>query len=121
MTREELEQRTRKFHIDVIRLCKLLPKDAAGFETGKQVIRSAGSVGANYRASRRAKSPADFQYKISIVLEEADESAYWLGVIRDAAMIEGSDVDSLIVEAGELTSIFSASKRTIKQNRNAAK
>ena len=58
--------------MDVIKICEGFPKNAAGFETAKQVIRSAGSVGANYRASVRAKSAADFVYKIEIVLEEAD-------------------------------------------------
>ena len=65
------------------------PKNAAGFETAKQLIRAAGSVGANYRASVRAKSPADFIYKIEIVLEEADESHYWLEVVKDAALQRG--------------------------------
>ncbi len=74
MTKFELQQRTQKFHIQVIKLCQFFPKNAAGFETAKQVIRSAGSVGANYRAACRAKLKADFIYKLEIVLEEADES-----------------------------------------------
>ena len=78
MDRKELQQRTKKFHVDVIRLCEEFPGNAAGFEMAKQLIRSAGSVGANYRASVRAKSSADFVYKIELVLEEADESHYWL-------------------------------------------
>ncbi|GAB4092215.1 four helix bundle protein [Flaviaesturariibacter terrae] len=119
MTRKELEERTRKFHIDVIRLCRELPKDAAEFETGKQLIRAAGSVGANYRASRRAKSAADFQYKITIVLEECDEAHYWLGVVRDTGMIVGAEIDRLTTEAEELTRIFSASERTVKERRAA--
>ncbi len=74
MTKFELQQRTQKFHIQVIKLCQFFPKNAAGFETAKQVIRSAGSVGANYRTACRAISKADFIYKLEIVLEEADES-----------------------------------------------
>ncbi len=66
MTKFELQQRTQKFHIQVIKLCQFFPKNAAGFETAKQVIRSAGSVGANYRAACRAKSKADFIYKLEI-------------------------------------------------------
>jgi four helix bundle protein len=73
MNRIELQQRTKLFHIDVIKLCSDLPRNAAGFETANQVIRSAGLVGANYRATVRAKSKADFIYKIQIVLEEADD------------------------------------------------
>src|ERR1700750_3510466 len=85
-SRKELQQRTNKFHVDVIKLCSDFPKNAAGFETAKQLIRSAGSVGANYRATKRAKSNADFIYKIQIVLEEADESLYWLEVINEAVI-----------------------------------
>ena len=70
MTRKELQERTKKFHVDVIKLCEKFPKNAAGFETAKQLIRAAGSVGANYRASVRAKFSADFIYKIEVVLEE---------------------------------------------------
>lgn len=91
-----------------------MPKNAAGFETAKQLIRSAGSVGANYRATVRAKSKADFIYKIEIVLEEADESLYWLEVIRDAALIAGPELERLIKEANELTAIFAATDKTAK-------
>src|SRR6266496_841393 len=86
MTRKELQARTKKFHVEVIKLCSNFPKNAAGFETAKQLIRAAGSVGANYRASVRAKSDDDFIYKIEVVLEEADESHYWLEVVKDAQL-----------------------------------
>jgi four helix bundle protein len=119
MTRQELEERTRKFHIDVIRLCKDLPKNAAGFETGRQVIRSAGSVGANYRATKRAKSNADFIHKIEVVLEEADESHYWLTVIKAAELLSSELLDYLIQEAYELTAVFTATDKTNKQKRAA--
>jgi four helix bundle protein len=119
MTRQELEERTRKFHIDVIRLCKDLPKNAAGFETGRQVIRSAGSVGANYRATKRAKSNADFIHKIEVVLEEADESHYWLTVIKEAELLSGELLDYLIQEAYELTAVFTATDKTNKEKRAA--
>lgn len=95
-----------------------LPKNAAGFEIGKQVIRSAGSVGSNYRASARAKSKPDFIYKIEIVLEEADESHYWLEIIRDADLHKSPELDRLINEANELTAIFAATDKTAKANNN---
>jgi len=114
MDRKELQQRTKKFHVDIIKLCEGFPKNAAGFETAKQIIRAAGSVGANYRASVRAKSPADFIYKIEIVLEEADESYYWLEVIKDAGLQSGVELDRLIKEANELTAIFAATDKTNK-------
>lgn len=64
MDRNELAERTKRFHINVIKICSLLPKNVAAYEIAKQLIRSAGSVGANYRATKRAKPTADFIYKI---------------------------------------------------------
>ena len=118
MTKFELQQRTKKFHIEVIKLCENYPKNAAGFEIAKQLIRSAGSVGANYRAACRGKSKADFIYKIQIVLEEADESLYWLEVSRDAELIRLPVIHNLIKEANELVSIFNAADITAKKNRD---
>ena len=117
MDRKELQQRTKKFHVDVIKLCSDFPRNAAGFETAKQLIRAAGSVCANYRATVRAKSNADFIYKIEIVLEEADESHYWLEVIKEAEIKVGSEVDRLINEANQLTAIFAATDKTAKTNK----
>lgn len=82
--------------MDVIKICGHFPKNAAGYETAKQVIRSGGSVGANYRASVRAKSDDDFIYKIGLVLEEADERHYWLQVSKEAELINNQEVDRLI-------------------------
>ena len=118
MTRQELQVRTKKFHVDVIMLCENFPKNAAGYETAKQLIRSAGSVGANYRASVRAKSPNDFIYKIEVVLEESDESHYWLEVVKDAGLQKGAELERLIKEANELTAIFAATDKTNKSKRN---
>ena len=84
MNKKILQDRTKQFHIDIIRFCSDFPKTAAGFEIAKQIIRSAGSIAANYRATNRAKSKADFIYKIQIVLEEFDESLYWLEVIEQS-------------------------------------
>jgi four helix bundle protein len=117
MDRKILQARTKQFHIDVIKLCEDLPRNAAGFETAKQVIRSAGSVGANYRATVRAKSKADFIYKIEIVLEEADESMYWLEVMRDSKLKMGDEIERLIKEANELTAIFAATDKTAKEKK----
>jgi four helix bundle protein len=113
----DLQKRTRKFHIDVIKLCEHFPKNAAGFETAKQLIRSAGSMGANYRAACRGKSKADFIYKLEITLDEADESLYWLQVTKEAFLVDSSNLDDLIREAYELVSIFNASDVTAKKNK----
>ena len=118
MTRVMLQHRTKQFNIDVIKLCEDFPKNAAGFEIAKQLIRAAGSVGSNYRATKRAKSKADFIYKVEIVLEEADESHYWLEVVRDSKLKSGIEVDKLIKEAAELTAIFAATDKTAKLNKN---
>src|SRR3954468_22013991 len=113
-----LQKRTKQFHVDIIKLCSLFPKNAAGFETAKQLIRSAGSVGANYRAACRGKSKADFIYKIEIVLEEADESLYWLQATKSAELICHEKLEPLIKEANELVSIFNATDISAKRNRN---
>ena len=102
----------------MIKFCSDFPRNAAGLETAKQLIRSAGSVGANYRATVRAKSNADFIYKIPIVLEEADESHYWLEVVKEAEIKQGTDVDRLIDETNQLTAIFAATDKTAKANKN---
>lgn len=116
MTKEELKQRTKAFNISILKLCDLLPKTTADFELAKQVIRSAGSVGANYRAACRAKSTADFIYKIEIIIEEADESMYWLEVITEADLLNISITEPYIKEANELVSIFVATAKTVKSN-----
>lgn len=117
MTKFELQDRTKKFHVDIIKLCEYFPRNAAGFEIAKQLIRSAGSVGANYRAACRGKSKADFIYKIEVVLEEADESLYWLEVSKEAGLIKVAIIDDLIKEANEIVSIFNAADITAKQNK----
>jgi four helix bundle protein len=118
MHKFELQLRTKKFHVGIIKLCEHFPKNAAGFETAKQLIRAAGSVGANYRAACRGKSKADFIYKIEVVLEEADESLYWLEVTKNAELVKLKELGYLIKEANELVSIFNASDITAKNNRD---
>lgn len=121
MTKEELKNRTQTFHIAVIKACEQLPRNAAGFEMAKQVIRSAGSVGANYRAACRGKSTADFICKIEIVIEEADESMYWIEVCEKAKLLPDTLTKILIKEANELVSIFVATVKTSKNNRDHKK
>ncbi|OQP64945.1 four helix bundle protein [Niastella vici] len=120
MNKFDLQKRTKQFHVDVIKLCGRFPKNAAGFETARQLIRAAGSVGSNYRAGCRAKSNADFIYKIEVVLEEADESLYWLQLSQEAGLVQGEDLETLIKEANELVSIFNASDKTAQKNREGS-
>jgi len=96
----------------------MLPRHISAYEIARQLIRSAGSVAANYRATKRAKSTADFIYKIEVVLEEADESHYWLTIIKDADISTIPLVEELIKEANELTAIFAATSKTSKSKRN---
>ncbi len=117
MDKYDLQKRTRQFHIDVIKLCEKLPRNISAYETAKQLILAAGSVGANYRAVCRAKSKADFIYKIEIVLEEADESLYWLEVMKEVQLSSGDELERLIREASELVSIFNKSDMTAKNNK----
>lgn len=116
MDRKTLELRTKNFNIEVIKFCKDFPRTAAGFEIAKQLIRSSGSVGANYRASARAKSKADFINKIQIIIEEADESMYWLEIVEQAEIKQGIETKRLMKEANELTAIFTATNKTAKSN-----
>jgi four helix bundle protein len=112
----DLKDRTRSFAIDVIRFCAGLPK-AQGFSVvGKQLMRSASSVGANYRAACRAKSKADFIAKLSIVEEEADESTYWIEILEGLGMGSDETLQRLKDEAGQLVAIVVASKRTARGN-----
>ncbi|MEO6488478.1 MAG: four helix bundle protein [Ferruginibacter sp.] len=116
MDKKVLQQRTRKFHIDVINLCHDFPRTVVGFEIAKQLLRSAGSVAANYRASSRAKSKSDFINKIQIVIEEADECNYWLDIIEATSIKPGAETIRLIDEANQLTAIFTATNITAKAN-----
>ncbi|TDO28752.1 four helix bundle protein [Sediminibacterium goheungense] len=112
MNKIELQRRTKKFNIDIISFCNSLPETPAGFEIAKQLIRSAGSVGANYRATSRSKSEADFGYKLKIVLEEIDESHYWLEIIKESELSIDKNINRLIQEANELTAIFASENKT---------
>ena len=114
---EELRARTKRFAIATVRLYRALPKlnDAQGL--GKQFLRSGTSVAANYRAVCRARSRAEFIAKIGVVLEEADESLFWLELIRDCGIMEADKLTRIMKEALELTSIFSAAQHTAKSNR----
>jgi four helix bundle protein len=113
---EELKRRTFTFALRVIAFCRSLRETWEGRELSDQLFRAGTRVGANYRAACRARSHADFVVKIGHVVEEADESCYWLEVIRAAAMTTDPALERLLGEAGELTAIFSQSQLTAKSN-----
>ncbi len=120
MSYENLKRRTKKFGLDVIRLVEKLPKDEVGRILGRQLLRSGTSVGANYRAACRAKSPADFVSKLGNVEEEADESGYWLEMLVDAEKLGLRTAAPLIQEAGELTAIAVSSINTARKSGDRA-
>jgi four helix bundle protein len=106
MDKEELKLRTKAFGLRVLKLVRALPKDAAGRALANQLVRSGTAVGANYRAACRGRSKAEFLAKLGVVLEETDESAYWLELIMEDGMVPKDRVAALHTEADELCAIF---------------
>jgi four helix bundle protein len=113
----DLRARTKRFALDVIRFCERLPNKPTCWIISKQLMRSATSVGANYRAACHAQSRATFIAKLAIVEEEADESQFWLELLRDLDVGDAKQRAYLYAEARELTAIIVASRKTAKRNR----
>ena len=109
---DDLKQRTKRFALDVLALGRTLPGDDQARDIGRQLSRAATSVGANYRAACRSRSRAEFVARIGVVLEEADESAFWLEILTEAGVAIGKRVYGLLDEANQLTAIFAASSIT---------
>jgi four helix bundle protein len=120
MTTEELKQRTKSFAVRVTRLVDALPNTVKGRAIANQIMRSATSVAANYRAACRARSRAEFIAKIGVVEEEADETAFWLELIVDTDVCGESQIEPLLEEAGELVAIMAASRKSAIGNRKSA-
>ncbi len=111
---EEFKLRTKKFAVDIIGFCSTMNKTNATYVITNQIIRSATSTGANYRAACRARSKAEFYSKICIVVEEADESEYWLEIIDDSGLSNNNtELERLIKEANEITKVVAKAKHTI--------
>jgi len=113
----QLQERTKKFAVRVIKAFARLPKDEATRIIGRQFLRSGTSLAANYRASCRARSAADFISKINVVTEEADETLFWFEVLVEAELIKMRMIQPLMLECEELLKIFSTSLATAKRNR----
>lgn len=114
MDQEQMNRRTKEFAKRVINLCRQLPESREGRLIGNQLFRSGTSVGANYRAGCRARSKPEFIAKLGIVLEEADESLYWLEILAESQVVEANLLAPLMKEADELVAIFVASLKTAK-------
>jgi four helix bundle protein len=111
---EELKKRSKQFAIRIIRLFQALPKSEAARVLGKQLLRSGTSVAANYRAVCRARSKAEFVAKIGVVVEEADETLFWLEVLVETGIVAHRRMENLLREATELLAIFAASQHTAR-------
>ena len=109
---EQLRQRTKQFALRIVTLFQSLPKSDVARTLGRQALRSGTSVAANYRAVCRARSKAEFIAKIGVVLEEADETVFWLELLIEAEVVPKSKLEGLLAETGELVRIFSASRQT---------
>jgi len=112
MNREELTERTKKIAHRCVKLAMALPVSALGEHLRRQLIRCSTSVAANYRATCLSQSKSSFIAKLSIVLEEADEAAFWLEFIMDEKLLKKNQVEPLLKEAEELTAIFASSRKT---------
>ena len=111
---EELKERTKQFALRVVKLFRLLPRTAEARVIGRQLLRSGTAVAANYRAACRARSKAEFVAKIGVVVEESDETVFWLELLVDGGIIAKHRLEALHTEANELLAIFAASQRTAK-------
>ena len=118
MDKTVFKKRTKQMALRVIKMVASLPNTQAGNVIGRQIIRSATSVGANYRAACRAKSTADFINKLKIVEEEADETLYWLELIVEAELFPEKKLSALMTEVDEIVAMTVAS---IKTQRNKSK
>ena len=111
-----MKKRTKDFAKEVINLCRQLPETREGRLVANQLFRSGTSVGANYCAVCRARSKADFIAKLGIVLEETDETLYWLEILTETQIMKTNLIAPLMKEANELIAIFVSSLNTAKKN-----
>jgi four helix bundle protein len=119
MPPRDLRDRTGEFSLRIVRFCSALPRAWAAQGIANQLFDAGTAVGANYRAARRARSHREFVARVGVVLEEADESSFWLALLKRSGLSSGPELEDLLKEAGELTAIFTASHKTAKGDINA--
>lgn len=115
MDDRELKRRTQAFALRVMKMIESLPNTTTGHVIAKQSVRSATSVGANYRAACRGRSKAEFLSKLQTVVEEADETCYWIELIIEGELLPKSRIEDLLDEANQITAIMIASRKTASQ------
>jgi four helix bundle protein len=116
---EALKVRTKDFALRVLRLYRSLPRTEESRILGSQLLRSSTSIGANYRAACRGRSRAEFIAKLGVVLEEADETVFWLELLQEGTIFPAGKLRDLLQEANELVAIFASSVRTAKGSTSA--
>jgi four helix bundle protein len=112
---ENFKLRTKKFVVDNIKLFKILPKTEEAKIIGRQLLRSSSSVGANYRAACRARSKAEFHSKLAIVVDEADESVFWMEILIEAEILKTEQIEILMNEANEILKVVAKARKTVSQ------
>jgi four helix bundle protein len=112
---DELKARTKRFALDVLSFRRTLPATDEAADIGRQLSRAATGVAANYRAACRSRSDAEFAARVGVVLEEADESAFWMEVLTEAGISKCPQAVDLLDEANQLTAIFAASSITARR------
>lgn len=110
----ELRERTKQFALRIIRMSEAMPTTRAANVINGQIVRSATGMASNYRAVGLARSKAEFISKLGVVLEEADETVFWLEMLADSGIMKASRLKDLLSEANQFVQIFSASRRTAK-------
>ena len=113
--RTELEERTRKFAVQVVKTVAAFPKNSEGQIIGKQLLRSGTSIGANYREANRAESRNDFVHKVGVAEKEAAETIYWLEICRDTKLGAAKQISDLLDESGQLLAILITIGRKAKK------
>jgi len=116
MNEEQFKARTKGLALRIIKLVQALPQEPSAAVIGKQILRSATSVGANYRAACRAKSPADMIAKLKIVEEEADETLYWLELLIEAEIVPKDRLEALMQETDEIIAMTVSSIVTLRKS-----
>lgn len=117
MPKNDLELRTKKFALDVITLVSGLPPSRAGDALGRQLLRSAMSIGANYREANRAESRDDFIHKVGIATKEAAETEFWLELLEESPQFHGTNAKLLLIESREILAILVTIGKNAKANR----
>ncbi len=111
---DQLKERAKQFAIRVVKLFRPLPRTEEARVIGKQLLRSSTSIAANYRAVCRARSKPEFISKIGVVVEERDETVFWLELLVETTVVPRHRMEGLLSEANQLLAIFTASQRTAK-------